>query len=119
MTKDFKKIMKIALLSVFFLFIAVFIFINSMDLMFGVKIKNVKINGLPAQTGAKVTDNVLEITGVAKNAVNLTLNDREISVDKNGGFSESIILSLGYNIITIKAKDKFGNVDEKDYKLIY
>jgi len=111
--------MKIALLSVFFLFIVVFIFINSMDLMFGVKIKNVNIDGLPAQTGIKVENNVLEITGVAKNAVNLTLNDREISVDKNGNFSESIILSLGYNIITIKAKDKFGNVDEKDYKLIY
>ena len=114
MNKDVKKIVKIGIFSVFFLLIAVFIFINSMDLIFGVKIKNVNI-----VDGAKVTNNILEITGIAKNAVNLTLNDREISIDKNGNFNESIILSLGYNIITIKAKDKFGNIDEKNYKLIY
>ncbi|MEK7572295.1 MAG: hypothetical protein AAB493_00350 [Patescibacteria group bacterium] len=123
MNTNAKKILQIAGLSVFFLFIIAFIFINSMDLMFGVKIKNVNItDGASARTtiqsGGKVTNNVLDITGIAKNAVNLTLNDREISIDKNGNFYENIILALGYNIIVIKAKDKFGNIDEKNYKLM-
>jgi hypothetical protein len=32
---------------------------------------------------------------------------------------ESIALSEGYNIVTLKAKDKFGHQDEKNYKLTY
>ncbi|MEI6580854.1 MAG: hypothetical protein WCO07_01635 [bacterium] len=114
MNKDAKKILKIVSVSVFFLFIIIFAFINSMDLVFGVKIKNVNI-----VDGSKVTNSIIDITGVAKNAVNLTLNGREISIDKAGNFNETIALSSGYNIITIKARDKFGNSDEKDYKLIY
>jgi hypothetical protein len=114
MTKDFKKTIKIIIISVFFLIIVVFAFINSMDLMFGVKIKNVNI-----VDGSTMTNSALDITGIAKNAKNLTLNGREISIDKKGNFNEAIILSSGYNIVTIKAKDKFGNEDEKNYQLMY
>jgi len=114
MNKDAKKIVKIASLSVFFLFMIVFAFINSRELLFGVKIKNVNI-----VDGSKITTNTIDITGTAKNAINLTLNGREISIDKSGNFDETIALSAGYNIVTIRARDKFGNVDEKDYKLIY
>ncbi|MFH1200828.1 MAG: hypothetical protein V1484_00660 [bacterium] len=69
--------------------------------------------------GTTVTENIIKLTGIAKNAINLTLNGREISVDQSGNFSETIALLSGYNIIDIKAKDKFGYVDEKNYKLIY
>jgi hypothetical protein len=62
---------------------------------------------------------VLEITGVAKNAINLTLDGREISVDQQGDFDETIALLSGYNIISLKAVDKFGNIDEKNYKLMH
>ena len=114
MNSDAKKIVKIASLSIFFLFIIVYAFFTSRDLIFGVKITNVNI-----VNGAKMTTNKLEITGNAKNAINLTLNGREISIDKAGNFDETIILLPGYNIVTIKAKDKFGNMDEKDYQLMY
>ena len=114
MKKDAKKILQIAIVSLFFLLIIIFAFVNSMDLMFGVKIKNVNI-----VDGSKVTDSVIEVTGNAKNAVDITLNGREISIDRAGNFNETIALSSGYNIITIKAVDKFGKSDEKDYQLIY
>jgi hypothetical protein len=114
MNTDVKKILKIAVLSVFVLFIVSYAFFISKDLIFGVKIKNVNITD-----GTKVTDNILKITGNAKNAVNLTLNDRVISVDQKGNFNETIALLSGYNIISLKAKDEFGNSDEKNYKLIY
>ncbi len=114
MNTDAKKLVKIVGISIFLLFIVIYAFFRSEALIFGVKIKNVNI-----VDGSKVTNNILEITGNAKNAVNLTLNDRPISIDQRGNFDETIILSLGYNVISIKAKDKFGNNDEKIYKLIY
>jgi hypothetical protein len=119
MQRDAKKILKIILVSIFFIFIVVFAFINSKDLIFGVKVKNVTIDGILAETVTKPTNDVIDIKGITKNAIKLTLNGREISVDKNGNFDENIALQKGYNIITIRAEDKFKNVDEKNYKLIY
>jgi hypothetical protein len=109
-----KKILKILGFSIFFILIIVYAIWGSKDLIWGVKIKNVNL-----VDGAKVTENIIRLTGNAKNAINLTLNGREISVDQSGNFNETIALLAGYNIINIKAKDKFGYVDEKNYKLIY
>jgi len=109
-----KKILKIGALLILSLFIIFYAFFISRDLIFGVKIKNVNITD-----GAKMTNNVVQITGNAKNAVSLTLNDRAISVDQQGNFNETIALLSGYNIVTLYARDEFGNSDEKDYKLMY
>ncbi len=114
MQNDAKKILKIVALSIFLLFIIVYAFFRSKDLIFGVKIRDVNI-----VDGSKVTDNILKITGNAENAINLTLNDRTISIDQKGNFNETFILLPGYNVINIKAKDEFGNSDEKNYKLMY
>ena len=100
-------------LSVFFIFIIVYSFFNIWGIIFGVKIKNVNI-----VDGATISEDVLKITGNAKNAVNLTLNGREISIDQAGNWSESLALLPGYNVIEIKAVDKFGYSDEEIYKLI-
>jgi hypothetical protein len=114
MTLDAKKIFKIASLSLLLLFIIGYALWGTQGLLFGVKIKDVNIID-----GAKATDKVLKVTGNAKNAINLTLNDRPISIDQKGNFDETIILFSGYNIINIKAQDEFGNMDEKNYKLMY
>ena|SRR3989338_5826136 len=109
-----KKIIQISALVVFFLFLVAYAFWGSHGLIFGVKIKNINI-----KNGAKVENAILKITGNAENAKNLILNGREISINEKGDFNETIALLSGYNIITIVAKDKFGYVDEKNYKLIY
>ncbi|MEK7081275.1 MAG: hypothetical protein AAB902_02720 [Patescibacteria group bacterium] len=114
MNPNLKKIFKIAGLSAFFILIIAYAFFRSKDLIFGVKIKNVNLTD-----GATVTENIIKLTGNAKNAINLTLDGREISVDQQGNFNETIALLPGYNIINIKARDKFGYIDEKNYKLIY
>ncbi len=114
MNTSAKKILKIASITLFFLFIVIFAFLRSHDIIFGVKIKNVNI-----EDGATLTDNVLKVTGNARNAISLTLNDREISVNREGDFDETIILLSGYNIVNIKARDKFGYIDEKNYKLMF
>lgn len=114
MTNDSKKIIKIGGFVIFFIFIIVYAIFGSKDLIFGVKIKNVNL-----VDGSTVTENIIKLTGNAKNAINLTLNGRNISVDEQGNFNETIALLLGYNIINIKAEDKFGYIDEKNYKLMY
>lgn len=108
-----KKILRLSLLVGFFLFIIIYAFFRSHDLIFGVKIKNVNIND-----GTTVTNNVLNVTGNAKNAIKLTLNGREISIDQAGNFNETIALLPGYNIVDIKAVDQFKYSDEKNYKLM-
>lgn len=119
MNQDVKKILKISGLAIFFILIAVYAFFRSHDLIFGVKLKNIKINGSAVADGIKMPENISKITGNAQNAINLTLNGREISIDQDGDFNETIVLLSGYNMINIRAQDKFGNVDEKTYQLIY
>lgn len=114
MPKDAKKIFQISLVSLLFLIIVVFIIFNTRDLLFGVKIKNINITD-----NFKTSESVQKITGTAKHAVKLILNGREILIDQQGNFDETIVLLRGYNIINIKAQDKFGHTDEKNYKLIY
>lgn len=111
---QYKKIIQLGSFFIFFLFIILYALFGSRNLISGVKIKNVNI-----VDGAKVTDPILEIKGNAKNATNLTLDDREISINEDGNFDETIAILVGYNIVSIKARDKFGYTDEKDYKLIY
>jgi|SRR3989344_3694535 len=109
-----KKILQITGFFIFFLLIVGYAFFRSQDLIFGVKINNVNL-----RDGEKVTNNILKVAGNAKNATNLTLNGREISINEASDFDETIALLLGYNIVNITAKDKFGYVDEKNYQLIY
>ncbi len=109
-----KKIIKIGVVGLFFLFIVVFALFNSRELLFGVKIKDISI-----VNGAKLTEDKLEVTGNAKHALKLSLNGREISINKDGYFKETIVLLPGYNVIAIRALDKFKHVDEKNYQLMY
>ena len=113
MNQDAKKIVKIVALIILFVFIVAYTFFNAKNLIFGIKIKDVHI-----ENGVGNEINIVKITGNAKNAKKLTLNGREISIDQAGNFNETIALLVGYNIVTLKAEDKFGYEDEKDYQLI-
>ena len=105
--------LKIIIVFVFFILIIIYALFVSRDLIFGVKIRNTSIID-----GITVTDSVMKVTGTAKNAIKLVLDGREISVDQAGNFNETIALLPGYNIINIRAQDKFGYVDEKNYQII-
>jgi hypothetical protein len=112
--QDSKKIIKRVGLSVFFILIVLYAIFVSKDILFGVKIKDVNLTD-----GTTITESTIKVTGNARNAIKLTLNGREISIDQQGNFDETIALLPGYNIISIRAQDKFGYVDEKDYKLMH
>ncbi|KND46747.1 MAG: hypothetical protein AB201_02825 [Parcubacteria bacterium C7867-006] len=70
------------------------------------------------ENGATYNQTLIEIEGRARNIAYLNLNDRPIFTDKNGYFSEKLLLSPGYNIIKLDARDKFKNYTEKRLEII-
>lgn len=66
-----------------------------------------------------VSESLINITGQANNIKVITLNDRAIVIDQDGNFAEPFLLSYGYNIIVLKAEDRFGQKTEKDLEIVY
>lgn len=62
---------------------------------------------------------IAEIKGSAKNAVYLSLNGREIFIDKDGSFTEPLALLPGLSVVTLDAQDKFGKTSEKKFEVMY
>ncbi len=93
-----------------FLIIGVFSY-EKMNFVFkGIKIK--------ANVEAQPDSSLVTVKGVAAKATHISLNGREIFINKNGDFSESIILLPGLSVITIHARDKFGKIDEKKFEIV-
>jgi len=63
--------------------------------------------------GETLTYHVVSVEGTAKNISFIYMNDRQIFVDTLGNFRETIIAPLGYSIIKLSAKDKFGRKTER------
>ena len=50
----------------------------------------------------------ITVTGTAKRISYLYINGRQIYTDPSGHFSETLLLSPGYNIIEVEANGRFG-----------
>ena len=93
-----------------FVFIGVFAFAKMHFILKGVQIQaNIEKNN----------SSIAEIKGNAKNATYLSLNGREIFIDKEGSFNEKVALLPGYSVLTLDAEDKFGNHAEKKFEVVY
>ena len=93
-----------------FVFIGVFAFIKMHFILKGVQIQ---------ASIEKNNSSIAEIKGNAKNATYISLNGREIFIDKEGSFNEKVALLPGYSVLTLNAKDKFGNYTEKKFEVVY
>ena len=70
------------------------------------------------ENGSTFSAPLVSIKGTASNISFLTLNNRQIYVDSAGNFNEQLLLSDGYNLWTIEAKDKFGRIVSKKLELV-
>ena len=70
------------------------------------------------QNGAVVLSKSVSLKGLAKNVVFISLNDQPIFIEESGQFSEQLLLGAGYNIMSLKGRDKFGNTTETFLELI-
>lgn len=71
------------------------------------------------QNGQTTDKELIEVVGKATNVNFISLNDRSIFIDSNGNFKEFLLLSPGYNIIIVKAKDKFERNISKNIEIIF
>ncbi len=70
------------------------------------------------QNGAVFNSPLIQIDGKAENVAYLRLNGRQIYTDTVGRFSEKLLLSPGYTILTLDARDKFGKLVSKQLQLV-
>lgn len=69
--------------------------------------------------GSVFNEKLIHINGKVFNSSFISINDRPISIDEQGNFSERILLQNGYNIISIKANDKFERQVTETLDLVY
>jgi len=112
---DGKVIIKTVLVLVFVLFISGYALFQSKNLINGPKIS---LNEGYSKV-AVVNDDILRLSGTAKNIASITLDDRPITIDEKGLFNEVVLLFPGMNTIKLFGKDKFGASTEKTIQVIY
>lgn len=106
--KRFLAITAIMLLVIYGLF-------NAKHLIVGPSIEI--FNPLAYET--ETDENVIVVRGRAQNTAFLSLNERQIFVNTEGFFEEKLLLTEGFNIISIKARDRFKKEVEKTAKIYY
>jgi hypothetical protein len=108
--KNMKWWIEIISCVVLFAIIAVFSYEKMCFLIKGVKIE--------ATIEQQDSSSLAVVKGVAAKATYITLNGREIFIDKDGNFSESIAVLPGFSIVTLNARDKFGKTAEKKFEVV-
>lgn len=108
MTAEYSKI-KIYITAAIVLIVVLYSSFCAKDYLLGPSLKVLSpISGIPAN------DSYLEIKGQAKRIAKIFIDDRQVFTDDQGNFKEPLLLSYGYNIIRVRAEDRFGRkVDEK------
>ena len=109
-----KKILKIIVISIIVLCLLGYTTYEIQKLFWGPTIVV-----LSPANGALISDPEIEISGNAKNITEISLDDRKIFVDEQGNFNEKLLMLYGYNVISIKASDKFGRNTEKIIEVVY
>jgi hypothetical protein len=110
--KSFKSLVRTGLIILLFLFIIIYARSRTSFLSQGVSLS---VENL--EDGQKFSSRVLNLEGTAKRAVMLTINNREVLIDENGDFKDTLILYPGLNILTIEARDKFENYKQLRYSV--
>lgn len=114
MAHDTRKQITRTLWGVFLGIIVIYALFQMRDIIFGAQLSVTSITD-----GAVVTDQLLTIEGQMKHAASVTIDGNAIATDQNGHFSEQLLLSPGYNLVTIDARDRFGKLIEKTYRVLY
>ncbi len=113
-TISIKKVINYGALILLFSFILIYTFFRTRAINHGV---DIKISGI--KNGEIIQENTILLSGKAKHAKRLLINDKEVLVDKESSFKEELILSPGYNLITISAEDKFNKKEKIVYHVFF
>lgn len=114
MDQTTKRIIGIVLTTLIVILVGFYAYWQSKDY-----IEGSRITFLEPKDGSSVQTEAVIIEGNAKNIAYISLNDSPIFVDSKGDFREKILLLDGYNIISVKAQDRFGKKTEKNISVVY
>ncbi len=70
-------------------------------------------------SGTSTSTSLIVVRGTAHNISHLTLNGAKIFTDEEGVFAEKVLLSYGYNRVTVEATDRFGRKATESLQLMY
>ena len=112
MPRNARTILRALFFGIFALVIAGYAYLTSRDFVAGPQI----LVAEPAET--VVFSPLVRVAGTALHVSFISLNDRQIFTDAEGNFREQLLLAPGYNILSIKAKDRFERRIEKTLELI-
>lgn len=90
-------------LIIFFVLLVLYAIFQARFLIIGPRISVMK----PVDNSL-VDAGVMVVVGVAKNASQLSIDDRQVYTDMTGHFEEKLIAHTGTNIIKLEARDRFG-----------
>lgn len=111
-TKNVPFWVSVSVLGVLFSVISLLIYRNMRELLSGVRV-DVRIEEVEKSNNT----NLFSLKGNAKHATFISVNGREIFIQKNGDFDEKIVIPDGYYVITLFARNKFGKDDEKTIEI--
>jgi len=94
---------KIGVVVLVVLALLVYIYFHSLSLL-----KGPQLLVTEPENGSLIRSSLTTVEGIVKNVSHMSLNDRSIVFDEEGGFSEALLLSPGYNIIELTVEDRFG-----------
>ena len=86
---------------------------NVKDLVFGTP-----LTVTTTTDGATLTTPFLPISGTARHARELLINGRPVAIDREGVFTDEVVLSPGYNIVEVAFKDQFGKQKVRTYHVV-
>lgn len=70
------------------------------------------------EDGTAVGERQTTLSGTARNAAWISLNDRQIFTDEQGHWSEKLILGDGLSIMTLRVRDRFGRESTESVRLV-
>ena len=111
--KDAKFYLRLTLYFALAISIIAYSYLRTRDLVRGVSIVIYE----PLNYSAFV-QSAVEIKGKITKSTAVFLNDRKIFLDEEGNFKETVLLSPGYNIVTVRANDRFQRELQKKLELV-
>ena len=109
-----KRNLGVILASVFFLLFVLYGGFEAAKVVLGPSLTIISPKNLATLNKPLVT-----VSGKVLRAAYITIDDRQIFADQNGNIADRLLLLPGYNIITIKVRDRFGKEVSKRIELSY
>jgi hypothetical protein len=77
------------------------------------------VNISAPKDGGTFASALISVSGTSKNLAFLNIDGRKIFTDKEGNWSEKLLLHPGLNIIETQATDRFGREVKKIRQIVY